>query len=897
MASEKSDYIILERTLSERFNIEHHLASTRTADLYRGYDKHHSGNINIWLMKHSLSKNSSTSTISGVDRFLSRLGKILSIDTLPLCRVYDYGVDSEGSVFAVLEPFFGQSISLVSRNFEEAVRRVVQCVQIVSELHRHDIVCGDISLNSFWMNKVNNVTFAAIMGSFDIEANATSAAPPLETLHFISPEQRAGQGVDFASDVYSLGILIYYLFADDYPPQKSSLGLVGGIEPEMLISMGSLYKNQVQWPDIIIKKCLARDPQERYTTASGLLKDIEDLKKREASGEMLPVVYTKSNRRKGKEEQKSESTLVKYTQFQNQQQKISSGIGGMQGVAGQNEREDVSSASDKEGTEKDRHGFMNQHHKENKARDQHLSGMVSDEIRSKATTKQRRFLRTFDLIRQKNRENKHITLPIAIIVIVVSVIILYEMLFSSNKQPVNALKNQVDTFFQSSASPELRQAYEMIISSKASFQEKEKFLKRLENSDETLVHELLVKAATTVKEVDERERIEKGVIDRLIRLKYFKTSELLKQWLTEGEASAKNDEYTVMLRSLNPAQIPFDARSELLLEAYKKDPANAIKFICSLALDTKQVEQYKPLLASILLPKKDENTKIPDLSTFALILSDQKLAEIFGNEILSSPDKILNSDIPWILEEFAARGDSRLDTIAKMGVERGIVPNLRKNFLKLLNENSSIHRDISVSLVKAAMGKYSTEDLRPIAQWYEPGSETALLTICADSPEAAVYVDAFETLAVKNLTLEPAASLIYYIKDTIWEQRNQIAKIVCMLTFFEVIPQEAFHPYKAEFERLINTPELIEILLKKGSPSLNTYIVDNYISQMNLTTLLEILEIGEKKSKLKVLEQLKGYNDVGVMKFVLERYRKEKDEDIRKKYKDDFWYIKQRESE
>ena len=835
--------------LSENFNIEHHILSTRSADLYRGYDRKEKENITIWTLRHPLQRNSNSNGLSGPERFITRIQKLIAIEP-PIAEILGFGVDVDGVAFAVLPPFIGQPLSLREVDYNEASKRFIECISLVSALHEHGIVCGDLTLNSFWLNRENKVEFVGIMGAFDVEANATSAAPPLDTLHFVSPEQRTGGAYDYASDVFSLGVIGYYLFTIQFPITGSPLISNGMVDFKSLKSIYSLTGGEVFWADKIIQKSLSSDPLKRYSSAVDLLKDLYAMLK----------------------DGKHDSLMV--------------------------EEKDIPKANTSNFQQFD----LNK-------RKRDLEALEKESLLNKPLNNNNDFVSQLKERIAVLLERKKIFLPILAGVLIALFIPLFNKTFNSKSKDEQSLISNLSSLLQNSGNVELKHAFEIVTNPNSPTNEKDAYLKNMVKSESPLVHDFLVKMATTVKNEADKQKIEKAIIDRLLRIKLVRTSQQIQNWLSKDAKKRTPEQYELILRSINP-NLTLDSRENFINKVAAFDPNLSIKLISSLCLDSESPDDYQKIMQALLFPKSetsekdannnDSNTNLSkekQLSTMSLILYNEGLTQIFGDEILSKPDTIKDADLPLLLSAFAERNDSRLDNLAKIALSRNMVSPLRQEFLSILKEAKSIPNSVSVALVNSSMGNVSVEDVKQISNWYENLSERALLTIIADNDNEEIILEAFDSVAVKNLNIEPSTSLINEIRNNHWDSRKKFAKAIGLLDYFKIIPQKKLAEYKNNFEALVSDSKLLNITLQKASPEVVKYMMNNYITSVNLATLIDLLSNEQKDVRLLALSQLKSYNDVGVMKFIIEKYRSEKEQDVRKVYKDYFWFIKQREAD
>lgn len=244
-----------EKVVSEYFQIETHILSSRSADAYKAVDRSRNTPVCLWMLRHPLTVNS-----EAVRRFLARMGSIDQIDP-PVADTLAYGVDAEGTAFALFPPLDG--FTVVSGNIEpaEAERRFTACLRLVSRLHDVGTACGDLCGSSFWVRRDGEIRFLGIMGSFDVEAAATAMSPPLDTIPYIAPEQRGGSLVSPAVDVFALGVLGYRLISGKFPFGEGMAAMTSSCDPSSLPKLSSIMGVPPVWAEEVLRKCLSPIPR------------------------------------------------------------------------------------------------------------------------------------------------------------------------------------------------------------------------------------------------------------------------------------------------------------------------------------------------------------------------------------------------------------------------------------------------------------------------------------------------------------------------------------------------------------------------------------------------------------------------------------------------------------
>jgi predicted ATPase len=118
----------------------------------------------------------------------------------------------------------------------------------------------------------------------DAGALATSQTVPgavLGTIEYMSPEQAKGLPLDFRSDQFSFGSVLYEMVTGKRSFQRRSrtetLAAILRDDPEPVASLNPQAPAPLCW---VIERCLAKDPKERYASTRDLVRDIATIRDR-----------------------------------------------------------------------------------------------------------------------------------------------------------------------------------------------------------------------------------------------------------------------------------------------------------------------------------------------------------------------------------------------------------------------------------------------------------------------------------------------------------------------------------------------------------------------------------------------------------------------------------------
>ena len=209
-------------------------------------------------------------------RFLHEAEAASKLDHPNILSVYSYG-EQNGIPYIIMPYMPGGTLSeYISRNgalsLAEAQWYLEQLASALDYAHSHgcihcDVKPANILLDSDGRVLLSDFGIARVMRTDDDTLPAKKADTLMGTPDYISPEQALGHTVDSRSDVYSLGVTLFYLLANRLPfVADSVLALALQHVHEAPPSLALIRADISPALDRVMHKALAKDPEKRFQT-------------------------------------------------------------------------------------------------------------------------------------------------------------------------------------------------------------------------------------------------------------------------------------------------------------------------------------------------------------------------------------------------------------------------------------------------------------------------------------------------------------------------------------------------------------------------------------------------------------------------------------------------------
>jgi eukaryotic-like serine/threonine-protein kinase len=271
-------------------------------EVYRARDTRLGRDVAVKVLPSSVS-----SDPDRLKRFEKEARAASSLNHPNIVTIHDIG-ESGATSFIAMEIVDGQTLRDLMAEGGLSTKRLLPIVAQVADglakAHAAGIVHRDLKPENVMVTKdglVKILDFGLAKLTQPEDASGATQAPTVSggtaagivmgTVGYMSPEQAMGKPLDFRSDQFAFGSILYEMatgrraFARDSVPE--TLAAVIRDEPEPIGNLSPLSPAPLRW---IVERCLAKNPDGRYAATRDLAHDLGTLKDRlaETSGGVAP---------------------------------------------------------------------------------------------------------------------------------------------------------------------------------------------------------------------------------------------------------------------------------------------------------------------------------------------------------------------------------------------------------------------------------------------------------------------------------------------------------------------------------------------------------------------------------------------------------------------------------
>lgn len=270
--------------LKGRYQLNDTLGKGGMAVVYLARDRMLERDVAIKILKEDYAKD-----VNFRERFRQEAKAAANLTHPNIVTVHDFGIEAD-KVFIVMEHVPGKNLNTIIQergqmDILEGLDLIINACKGIGYAHRSGLVHCDVKPHNFLVTpdnqiKVTDFGIARALASIhpDEESDVVWGSP-----QYFSPEQASGQKMTPASDVYSMGVVMYQLFTGQPPfiatTSSEMARLHRSATPIPPKEINTFISDELQE---VMLKVLSKEPSARYRTADQLGRVLQLIAEKEA---------------------------------------------------------------------------------------------------------------------------------------------------------------------------------------------------------------------------------------------------------------------------------------------------------------------------------------------------------------------------------------------------------------------------------------------------------------------------------------------------------------------------------------------------------------------------------------------------------------------------------------
>jgi eukaryotic-like serine/threonine-protein kinase len=228
------------------------------------------------------------------ERFEREARTIASLNHPHICTLYDVG-HQDGIDYLVMEYLEGETLAQRLLKgplpLAQAIQYAIEIADALDKAHRQGVTHRDLKPGNICLTKSaaklldfglaklkqEGKPTASPLSQLPTEAQAiTAQGTILGTLQYMAPEQVEGKDVDARTDIFAFGVVLYEMVtgkkAFEGESQASLIAKILETEPPPISSLQPMTPPTL---DHLVKKCLAKEPDRRWQSASDVCDELK----------------------------------------------------------------------------------------------------------------------------------------------------------------------------------------------------------------------------------------------------------------------------------------------------------------------------------------------------------------------------------------------------------------------------------------------------------------------------------------------------------------------------------------------------------------------------------------------------------------------------------------------
>lgn len=272
-----------DTVIDGRYRVLSRLGSGGMADVYLAHDQLLGREVAVKVLHHHFAEDQEF-----VERFKREASSAAALSHPNIVGIFDRG-EWNGTYYIAMEYVAGRSLKAIVRESGPldpavAIDTVIQILRAARFAHRRGVIHRDLKPHNVILDEEGRARVTDFGIARAGASDMTMTGSIMGTAQYLSPEQAQGYAVSAASDIYSVGVILYELLTGAVP-----------FEGETAVAIAFKQVSAVPRPpsalnpalprslDAVVLRALAKDPHERYADDDELIAALQ------VEREKLPV--------------------------------------------------------------------------------------------------------------------------------------------------------------------------------------------------------------------------------------------------------------------------------------------------------------------------------------------------------------------------------------------------------------------------------------------------------------------------------------------------------------------------------------------------------------------------------------------------------------------------------
>ena len=278
-----------ETVVDGRYRVLNRLGSGGMAEVYCAQDLQLGRKVALKILYRRFAEDGEF-----VERFRREASSAAGLQHQHVVAVYDRG-EYDGTYYIAMEYLEGRSLKTIVQQEapldpDRAIDLTIQVLRAARFAHRRGIIHRDLKPH----NVIVDADGRAKVTDFGIAragaSDMTQTGSIMGTAQYLSPEQAQGHAVSAASDIYSIGIMLYELLTGRVPFDGESAVTIALKQVNERATPPSAYNPAVS-PELeeAVMRALEKDPANRYPDAEAFIAALQAARDGTATAVLAPA--------------------------------------------------------------------------------------------------------------------------------------------------------------------------------------------------------------------------------------------------------------------------------------------------------------------------------------------------------------------------------------------------------------------------------------------------------------------------------------------------------------------------------------------------------------------------------------------------------------------------------